>query len=202
MTLCRKLSLLCLMTLLLASSALAEDREADHNELRAMLRTATEAMNAGDFGALRPLFYDKFSITTVDQQLFTSLDDFKAYYEGLLRGGNAQLKSIAFRPEADALTEFVGDNIGLSHGTSTDTYTFNDGDVRTMTSRWTATVYKDNGRWKIINLHIGVNLLDNPVTAAAKGYVRKAAIAAAVGGLLVGFIIAWLLRGRRRSRYR
>ena len=204
MTLRRKLSLLCLMTLSLAAFARAEDREADHNELRAMLRTATEAMNAGDFDALRPLFYDKFSITTVDQQLFTSLDDFKAYYEGLLKGGNARLKSIAFRPEADALTEFVGDNVGLSHGTSTDTYTFADGDVRTMTSRWTATVYKDSGRWKIINLHIGANLLDNPVTAAAKGYVRKAAITAAVGGLLVGFIIAWLLRGsgRRRSRYR
>ena len=204
MTLRRMLPLLCLLTLLLAPVALAEDREADHNELRTMLRTATEAMNAGNFDALRPLFYDKFSITTVDQQLFTNLDDFKAYYEGLLRGGNARLKSIAFHPEADALTEFVGDNIGLSHGTSTDTYTFTDGDVRTMISRWTATVYKDNGKWKIINLHIGANLLDNPVTAAAKGYVRKAAIIAAVGGLLVGFIIAWLLRGsgRRRSRYR
>src|SRR5437868_13314639 len=92
MTLRRKLLLLCLITLSLASIALAEDHEADHNELRALLRTATDAMNTGNFDALRPLFYDKFSITTVDQELFTNLDNFKAYYEGLLKGGNAQLK--------------------------------------------------------------------------------------------------------------
>jgi hypothetical protein len=202
MTLRPRLLLLCLITLSFASIALAADREADHNELRALLRTATDAMNAGNFDALRPLFHDKFSITTVDQKLFTNLDDFKAYYEGLLKGGNAQLKSIAVHPEADALTEFVGDNIGLSHGTSTDTYTFADGDVRTMTSRWTATVYKDNGKWKILNLHIGTNLLDNPVTATLKSYVKKAALGAAVGGLIIGFIIAWLMRGRRRASYR
>jgi hypothetical protein len=202
MILCLRLLLLGLITLSLASMALAEDREADHNELRAMLRTATEAMNTGNIDALRPLFYDKISITTVDQQLFTNLDDFKAYYEGLLKGSNARLKSIAFKPEADALTELVGEQIGLSHGTSTDTYTFTDGDVRTMTSRWTATVYKDNGKWKILNLHIGTNLLDNPVTATLKGYLKKATIAAGVGGLIVGFILARLMRGRRRRSYR
>lgn len=194
-----KFLLLCLLPLLIAPIVPAQDREADHNELRAMLRIATDAMNTGNFDALRPLFYNKVSITTVDQKLFTGFDDFKTYYEGLLKGGGAQLKSITFKPEADALTEFVGDNIGLSHGTSTDTYTFADGDVRTMTSRWTATVYKDNGKWKILNLHIGANLLDNPVTAAVKGYATKAAIGAGVGGLVVGFLIAWLLRGRRKT---
>jgi hypothetical protein len=199
MTTCLKLLLLCLITLLPTSAALAQDREADHQELRAMLRVATEAMNSGNFEALRPLFYNKLSITTVDQKLFTNFDDFKTYYEGLLKGGQAQLKSIVFKPEADALTEFVGDNVGLSHGASTDTFTFADGDVRTMTSRWTATVYKDSGKWKILNLHIGANLLDNPVTAAVKGYATKAAIGAGVGGLILGFIIAWLIRGRRRA---
>src|SRR6201999_1975825 len=151
MTLRFKLLLLVLFTLTITPFAQAQDREADHNELRALLRTATDAMNAGNVEALRPLFYEKFSITTVDQKLFTSIDDFKNYYDGMLKGPNAKVKSIVFKPEADALTDFVGDNVGLSHGTSTDTFTFSDGDVRTMTSRWTATVYKDNGKWKILN---------------------------------------------------
>lgn len=192
--------LFCSITLLSATGALAQEREQDHNELRALLRTATEAMNTGNFDALKPLFYSKFSITTVDQKLFTSIDDFKAYYDGLLKGDKAALKSVAFKPEADALTDFVGDNIGLSHGTSTDTYTFADGDVRTMASRWTATVYKDNGKWKILNLHLGVNLLDNPVVTALKGYTYKAGLGAGVGGLIIGFLVAWILRGRSRAR--
>src|SRR5687768_628627 len=44
------------------------NRERDHEELRALLRTAKEAVNAKNFEALKPLFYEKFSITTVDQK--------------------------------------------------------------------------------------------------------------------------------------
>jgi ABC-type oligopeptide transport system substrate-binding subunit len=193
-----KCLLLCCITALAAASAFAEDRRQDHEELRAMLKTATDAMNSKNFDALTPLFHTNFSITTVDQKLFTNLADFKSYYEALFNGDKAPLKSITFNPEADALTEFVGDDIGLSHGTSTDTYTFSDGDTRVMTSRWTATVFKDGGRWKILNLHIGTDLLANPVVSTLKSYVYKAGLGAGLGGLIVGFAVAWLLRGRRR----
>jgi hypothetical protein len=178
-------------------AAAAANPEQDHEQLRALLRTAKEAVNAKNFEALKPLFHEKFSITTVDQKVFTSFDDFKAHFANLLTGSSAPLKSITFNPEADALTEFVGDNIGLSHGTSTDTYAFTDGDTRTMSSRWTATLIRDSGKWKILNLHIGANILENPVTEAAKGYVYKVGLGAGLGGLLLGFIIAWVLRGKR-----
>jgi hypothetical protein len=178
-------------------ATLSANPEQDHEQLRALLKSAKEAVNAKNFEALKPLFHDKFSITTVDQKMFTSFDDFKTHFASLFSGTNAPLKSITFNPEADALTELVGDNIGLSHGTSTDTYAFADGDTRTMNSRWTATLIKDGGKWKILNLHIGANILENPVTEAAKGYVYKVGIGAALGGLLLGFIIAWVLRGKR-----
>jgi hypothetical protein len=178
-------------------AATSINREQDHEQLRALLRTAKEAVNAKNFDALKPLFHEKFSITTVDQKVFINFEDFKAHFATLLTGTNAPLKSITFNPEADALTEFVGDNIGLSHGFSTDTYNFSDGDTRTMNSRWTATLIRDNGKWKILNLHIGANILENPVTEAAKGYVYKVGIGAGIGGLLLGFILAWILRGKR-----
>lgn len=199
-TLLVKRVLLCVSAALVAAaSALAEERQQDHEELRAMLKTATEGMTSKNLDALAPLFYSKFSITTVDQKVFTNLADFKAYYENLYNSERAPLKSIVFKPEADALTEFVGENIGLSHGTSTDTYTFSDGDTRVMTSRWTATVFKENGKWKILNLHIGANLLDNPVVSSLKSYVYKTGIGAGIGGLLVGFAVAWFAKRNRRT---
>lgn len=191
--------MVCFITLLIAGSAFAEDREQDHEQLRAMLKTATEAMNSKNPDALAPLFHSKFSITTVDQNLFTSLSEFKAYYDGLYNGEQAPVKSIIFKPEADALTEFIGDNVGISHGFSKDTYIFSDGETREMTSRWTATVFKENGKWKIINLHIGTNLFDNPVVSSLKSYLYKAGIGAGIGGLIVGFAFAWLLKGSRRK---
>ena len=175
-----------------------QNRDADHEALRALLRQAKDAVNNKNFDALKPLFHNKFSVTTVEQKLFTDFDEFKNHFAGLFTGPDAPLKSITFNPEADALTEFVGDNIGLSYGSSTDTYNFTDGDTRTMTSRWTATLIKDNGRWKILNLHIGTNLLDNPVTEAAKSYVYKVGIAAGLGGLLLGFLITRL--GKAKSK--
>ncbi|MGA9772625.1 MAG: DUF4440 domain-containing protein [Blastocatellia bacterium] len=193
-----KCLLLCFIMALVAANAMAEDRQQDHDELRQILKTATDAMNSKNLDALAPLFYSRFSITTVDQKLFTNLADFKAYYEGLYSGANAPLKSIMFKPEADALTEFIGDNIGLSHGTSTDTYTFSDGDTRVMTSRWTATVFRENGKWKILNLHIGADLLTNPVVSTLKSYIYKVGIGSGLGGLIVGFAVAWFLRGKRR----
>jgi hypothetical protein len=161
-----------------------------------MLKTVTDAMNARNIDAMAPLIHDKFSITTVDQQVFTNLNDFKAYFDGLFAGDNAPLKSVTFNPTADALTEFVNENIGLSRGASTDTYVFNDGDTRVMNSRWTATLFKDGGKWKILNVHIGVNLLDNPVVAAIKNRLYAVGIGAAVAGLLLGLGLAWLARRR------
>jgi ketosteroid isomerase-like protein len=172
----------------------AQDRNQDHDELRAMLKTVTEAMNSRNIDAMAPLFHDKLSITTVDQQIFTNLNDFKTYFNGLFAGDKAPLKSITFNPTADALTEFVGADIGFVHGGSTDTYAFADGDTRVMTSRWTATLYKDSGKWKILNVHIGANLFDNPIITALKGWLYKVGIGAGVAGLLLGFGIARLMR--------
>jgi hypothetical protein len=185
-----------LLLALLSMATMAQERQPDHDELRAMLKTGTEALNSKNLDVLAPLLHEKFSITTVDQKLFTNLGAFKAYYATLFGGERAPLKSLTFNPTADELTVFVGDNIGLSHGTSSDTYVFSDGDTRTMSSRWTATVFKENGKWKILNLHLGTDPLANPVVTALKSYLYKIGLGAGLVGLVVGFVLGRL--GRRR----
>lgn len=185
------LILISITILSTTGSIAAQDRNRDHEELRAMLKAGTEALNSGNPDGLAPLLHSDFSITTVDQKLFTNLNDFKRYYEQMLSG---PVKSLTFNPTADELTVFVGENIGLSHGTSTDTFVFADGDTRTMNSRWTATVYKDNGSWKLLNLHIGTDLLDNPVVSALKSQLYKVGIGGGIAGLLIGFLIGWVIR--------
>ena len=195
----RFLSALVGIVIVMSATVIAQDRKQDHDELRAMLKTATDALNTKNIDALAPLLYEKFSITTVDQKLFTNLADFKTYYASTFSGANAPLKSLTFNPTADDLTAFVGENIGLTHGTSVDTYVFSDGESRTMGSRWTATVFKDNGKWKVLNIHLGTSILDNPVVAAMKSYLMKIGIGAGLIGLLLGFIVG---RWRRRpARY-
>ena len=172
-------------------------QEADHEELRAMMRTVTQALNARQIDALAPLMARQFVITTVDGRTFRDLAGFKAYIDELY---GTKVQSIEFHPEAAELTQFIGPDAGLSWGKSTDIYTFKDGDKRTMTSHWTAVVQRQDGRWKIAALHISVNVLDNPVVESIKRYSRLAAAGALVIGLLVGLIAGFLLGGRRSRR--
>jgi len=176
-----------LVVFLFATALIASPQEeADHEELRGMMRAATQALNAHQIDALAPLMARDFVITTVDGQTFRNLAQFKAYIDGLY---GTRVQKIEFRPEAAELTKFISADTGLSWGKSTDTYTFKDGDTRTMISHWTATVQRQDGRWKLASLHISANLLDNPVIEAVKRYVWIAAAVALLAGLILGFVL-------------
>ena len=173
-----------------------EERYEDHEALRAMLRTATEALNTRNVDALAPILYKEFSITTVDQKLFTDLPSFKAYFNSLFEGPNAPVKKIVFKPKADASTVFIDEKTGISHGTSEDTYTFTIGGTRIMKSRWSASVYKGDGGWKLLSLHMSANVLDNPLLTAA----QKSLYQVGAGTLIIGFLLGFALKSLMQSK--
>ena len=98
------------------------------------------------------------------------------------------------KPVSDELTRFVSDTSGVVYGVSDDAYTFRDGDVRTMKTRWSAVVQKDGDAWKLVNVHFSSNLLDNPMLDAAKSYAQRMAWIAGAVGLVVGALLMALLR--------
>ena len=190
--------LLCMLFVMNGSAYSAvEERHEDHEALRAMLRTATEALNTRNIDALAPILYKEFSITTVDQKLFTDLPSFKTYFNGLFEGPNAPVKKIVFKPKTDALTVFIDEKTGMSHGTSEDTYTFSKGGTRVMKSRWTAAVYRDDGGWKLVSLHMAANILDNPLLTAAKKLLYQVGTGALIIGLLLGFVLKGVMQSKK-----
>jgi len=171
-----------------------DPRERDHAQLRALLGSATEAVNRGDEQALGRLLAPGFVITFADQTRVTGPAALKEYLHRLLRAGDAPLKAILLQPVADAPTQFIGADTGVAFGSSTDTFTLADGSEMTLDSLWTATVVRDAGEWKIRAFHAGVDMLDNPImdTAGQLGWFMGG------GGLLAGLAGGWLL-GRRRG---
>lgn len=185
------------MALLVATSATAqEQRKADHDQLRELLKRGAEALNTRKLDAMAPYLHPDFTVVTVDNRKLRGLPEFKQYWNGLFEGKDAVLKSIETKPEADDLSRFLDDNTGMSFGTSDDRYTFNDGDVRQMKSRWSAVVQKDGDAWKIVSVHFSANLLDNPVLDAAKQAVQKWALIAGAIGIAVGLALGFLMRRR------
>lgn len=186
-----------LMLLFGAAHAQEEERHPDHEALRGLLKTATEALTTRRFDAIAPLLHRDFTIITVDNRKLTSLEEFKAYWNALFEGEDAVLERIEVGAEADELTRFLDGDSGIAHGTSTDTYHFRNGDVRTMQSRWSAVVQQEDGVWKLVAVHFSANLLDNPVLDATRAGSLRLAGSALVGGLVLGVIVTWLVRRRR-----
>jgi ketosteroid isomerase-like protein len=176
------------------AQAPAEERPADHAALREILAKGTEALNTGNFDAIASVLHPAFTIITVDNQKLVGLEPFREYWKGLFEGDKALLQKIEVHPEADELTRFVADNVGIVYGTSNDTYTFRDGAKRTMRTRWSAVLEKDGEAWKLVNVHFSASILDNPVVDIAKNRAMKLAAGTAVAGLLLGLLIMGFLR--------
>ena len=95
----RFISVTTFVALVAATPTLAQDaREADHQELRQLLATVRDAINAQQIEKLEPLVAEKFSIILADAQLVTSLKDLKAYYQRLTDPGSGVLKSLTVNP--------------------------------------------------------------------------------------------------------
>ncbi|MEH2347672.1 MAG: hypothetical protein V7K55_06660 [Nostoc sp.] len=65
--------------------------------------------------------------------------------------------------------------------------------------RWTAVLQKLQDKWTIQSLHFSSNLLNNLVLNAAQQLGQILAIAAGLGGFLVGAVTMLLLRRRNKQ---
>ena len=191
------LSAITLLTLGLATPVLSrEERSQDHDQLRALLKRGAEALTTRELNPMAPYLHPEFILVTVDNRKLKGIAELQGYLNELFDGEKPTLKSMEVHPEADELTTFLDDNSGIVYGTSNDRYTFSDGDVREMTSRWSAVVQKDGETWKLVSVHFSANLLDNPVIDAAKNTARRMIIIVGSTGLAAGLAIGFLLRRR------
>ena len=162
-----------------------------------MLRTAKEAVNGRQLAPLVALLDKGFALTMLDQTLITEPRQLEEYFERHFDAPGAVLKSVHIDPEAEILTVFPVEGVGVNRGTSTDTYTLKSGQQVVLKTRWSATLRKaEDGKWKIVLLHVGANVLDNPILAFA-GRTRHLWGAGGLAvGALVGVLIGRLFRRR------
>ena len=189
-----RLSLIACVLLALPLRAAEEPDHAIHQELRAVLSTVEAAINGGDYDAMLPVIADDIRATTITQEVMSTRPDVSAYFKKWF-GAGGFLKKLDMHLTADALTELSADKTwGLVRGYGVENYTLSDGRKYPMSTRWTAVLAKQaDGAWRLRAIHIGTNFLDNPILDDAKRVVIRYAVAAAIGGLVVGVGLGFLV---------
>lgn len=177
-----------------------ENREADHVALRALRDKVTQAIDQQDIKALASCFAKDFAFTAVDQTVLTNETQMQEFFDRMFKSKDAIVTSIKTEPTADILTRFIDANTGVCYGSSKDTYVMKGGNTVEMNVRWSATVVKENGEWKVAIAHVGTDFLNNPVLDGVKKFAKTIGIGAGVGGLLIGLIAGRMLGRGKKTR--
>ena len=159
-----------------------------------------QAINDRRYSDLEPYFHENLRVTTINQEIISQRSEITEYFERWF-GEGGYLDTLEISLTADDTTELYGDNsYGIVRGTGLEKYVLADGRDFDMITRWTATVVKDTDeRWRILALHIGTNFLDNPILAVAESSLKTSAASGLVAGLVVGWLITFLLMRRRKA---
>ena len=183
-----------------AALAAEEPDHAIHEALRALLRDAVAAIDAGQYDKLLPLLAENVEVTSVTQEVMSGRAEVTRYFDEWF-GPKGYMKSMTMKMDADRLTDLAPDKSwGLVRGKALEHYEAKDGDVFDFATRWTAVMLRgDDGRWRIRAIHFGTNHLDNPVLTKVTKTLERYAFYAAFGGLGLGLIVGYGWGRRRRA---
>jgi ketosteroid isomerase-like protein len=190
-------ALVALTATLGASAQEAPSPDQIHGELRALKDRAVDAINKRDKDTFFKDVAPNITFTAMDNDVIHGLDKLRAYYDQTFASPSSFIKAMTLKVEADALSELYADNrIAVASGKADAHFKLVGDREFDWPLRWTATLTRNDGKWSIVSLHFSGNSIDNPLMTAATSFGRWIAVAAGIGGLVLGFLLAWLWRRR------
>jgi hypothetical protein len=169
-----------------------------HADLRAVKDRLVQAINTKNVTALLADLTPDIAFTAINNDTVVGIDNVKAYYDRMLSGSARFLNDFSMSAEADALSRLYANNtmaVTTGHAELTLDLRGGSGMKFTVPARWTATLSRSSGAWKLAAIHFSVDLSDNPYLSAMTGFWKWVAAGTGVAGLAIGFFV-----GRRRRR--
>lgn len=120
-----------------------------------------------------------------------------AYYDRMVKGKDRILTKYLTSAKLHGHARFLGDgSVAVADGTMEDEFfPVIRGPFR-LSSKWTTTLARINGEWKIIGLHLSANVFNNSLLDEAVRALKYVGGGGFLLGLLAGWGISWFL-GRR-----
>jgi ketosteroid isomerase-like protein len=166
--------------------------DAVHQELRVLRDTLVNAIVSQDVEVLVKHITKDVSVTWQNTEHCRGEKQLRDFFERMQKGNSKAFKGYKVVPTPDDKTILYGGDTGISYGTSVGLFSVAGGEYE-LKNRWTATVVKEEGRWKLASYHVSMNVLDNPILNTAKSsllWVGVVTLVLAGGvGLLVGRVM-------------
>lgn len=187
--------IVCCVLLMLAVNVYAETdpHEADRQQLREILESMKKALNAMDFDQASTNLHQEGVVTYYNAEVTVGHDQARQYFNRMLTASEAIVKEYRLKGDVSAPAYFYGDT-AVAYGTTEEYYKLAKGLEFTLKGNWSATLAKQQGQWKIVNLHFSSNLFDNPLLNTANAMHLYIGTGAFLGGLLLMFVLMRLLR--------
>jgi len=170
-----------------------------HNDLRKMRDDMLAAIARGEFEAILPHLHPNVVFTPMNGEVSRGPQAIRAYFDKMLKGPDAIVKSVRLGVEVDRLADFYGDT-AQAFGSSNDQYELSNGLEFQVQTRWTASLVRENGRWLITAFHSSANVFDNPILEKARqlAMLQWGGIGIPAGAL-IGVLVGRAVGRRRRA---
>lgn len=186
----------------------AADSEATHDELRAMRDAILAAWEKRDLDAMLSHADPGIVVTWQNGEVSRGPAAVKKFYQSMFEDDGGLIADMKSELKVDDLAILHDPDTAVAFGSIHDVITFKKsltasfigaGDQLDLESRWSATILRKDGTWKIASYHVSANVFSNPVMSlAVKSTRRVAALAGFLAGAVLVVLIVWIRRAQRK----
>jgi len=174
--------------------------QADRQALLQLMSRVEKAINAQDIEGIVAEMSPDCTVTWWNAEISRGHDDIRAYYRRMMKDPGRIIGKYTTQAKLGAHARFIGSggDVAVADGSMEDEFFPIVRGPFSLSSRWSATVAKTDGVWKIVNLHLSSNVFTNVLIAE----LGRAVWMAGVGGLAIGLLVGWLVGRRLKTKQR
>jgi len=173
-----------------------DPHQEDRLALRGILSEVEKGINGQDIERIVAQMDPNCTVTWWNAEISRGQNEIRAYYRRMVKDDGRLINKYTTQAKVGAPARFVGSggDVAVADGSMEDEFFPVIRGSFKLSSRWSATIAKSGGQWKIVNLHLSSNVFTNTLISELKMALWYAGSAALVAGGLLG----WFL-GRRRA---
>lgn len=168
----------------------ADPHAQDREHLIKILREIEASINAQSLESMVAQMDPNATVVWANAEVSRGPAEILAYYDRMVKAPGRILTKYSTKAALSGPARFLADGtVAVADGSMEDEFfPIIRGPFR-LSSRWTTTLSKASGEWKVVSLHLSGNVFNNVLLDEAK----RALLYVAGGALAIGAIAGWLL---------